>query len=148
MRHDSFLAHRSRCSRQHFIAATTAIAAGSILAGCGESSGVTPSGVGSAVEFGARSSPPIGRPSANQSPVPIPANPIAGGLHFQKAILPGKGDELSTIYDFNGGIGRAGVHGTGTGNGAELFWAADFAFMEGEFRSAAGSFFHGAFAFV
>ncbi|HKU67158.1 MAG TPA: hypothetical protein VJP85_05205 [Candidatus Baltobacteraceae bacterium] len=134
-----FLNHYHRCSRQHFILTTAGAATAAFLAGCGGRSLMPGGGTPGFADSASRAS--------SLAPVPIPPNPALGGLNFQIPNVPGLGDEVSTIYDFNGEVGRAIPAGVGTGNGAALFWSGDLAFMDGEYRSAAGTPAHGTFAF-
>ena len=133
----------SRCSREHFVLGAAA-AAGALLAGCGSGgSAVVPRA--DPATSGSLST--LASSHTVRAPVPIPANSLLGGLHLQ--IPPaGLGDEISTVYNFNGSIGRALAKGDGTGNGSALFWSCDMGFMDGEYRATDGRLAHGTFAFV
>jgi len=83
-------------------------------------------------------------------------NPIPGGLtafgnlfHF---VLPGSGQEPSTITDFNGIVGVAHVGGTGTGvdsSGSQrLIFDNDCRFMDGVYVGVDGKVHRGAIGFV
>ena len=95
------------------------------------------------------------------SPVPIPAEPIAPGIH---TFLPGPADapptaspfgsEPSTITDFTGFVAVAHLQGTGTPSGGtgsdavSTLYDADLRVMQGVYRGVDGRFHFGTFAFV
>jgi hypothetical protein len=88
----------------------------------------------------------VGDASTTAAPNPIPPNPALGGL---RVWLPGKTNEPSTIYDFNGFVGVAAIEGTGTGTeGPGLTFDADQRFMDGVFVGSDGAIHHGTFGFV
>lgn len=140
----TFHRHLRRCTRRHFVASTSVAFAGAVLAGCAGSS-IIPSARNTAAG-GLSSLNPNAR-SGSLAPVPIPGNPDLGGIHIQ---LPaaGLGDDPSTVYDFNGQVGRAVIDGTGTGNGQALFWEVDAGFMSGEYVSLGGIHAQGTFVFT
>ncbi len=89
-------------------------------------------------------------------------NPIPGGTHLPflpdgdivHIFLPGPGQEVSTITDFNGLVGLANVNGTGTGTdlttGATtpLIFKSDNRFMKGVYVGEDGQTHRGTFAFI
>ena len=83
-------------------------------------------------------------------------NPISGGLmvfgHLFNFVLPGSGQEPSTITDFNGIVGLAHVGGTGTGidsSGSQrLIFDNDCRFMDGVYVGVDGKVHRGAIGFV
>jgi hypothetical protein len=95
------------------------------------------------------------------SPVPIPAEPIAPGIH---TFLPGPADapasqspvgsEPSTITDFTGFVAVAHIQGTGTPSGGtgsdavSTLFDADLRVMQGVYRGVDGQFHFGTFAFI
>jgi hypothetical protein len=88
--------------------------------------------------------------TTSAAPVPVPANPAAGGLHIN---LPGVNVEPSTITNLNGfvGIGEARGAGTATlatGATQRLFFDVDNRFMKGEYVGEDGRLHHGTFAFT
>jgi hypothetical protein len=88
--------------------------------------------------------------TTSAAPVPVPANPAAGGLHIN---LPGENKEPSTITNLNGFVGIGAVTGAGVAtlaNGAtqRLFFDVDNRFMTGEFVGEDGRLHHGTFAFT
>jgi hypothetical protein len=109
--------------------------------------------------------------AAGRDPMPIPggfANPVGGPfMHFNfpgpaDSPGPGKGpgpngqggNEPSTITDFDGYIGQAGIQGTGTGTNTDtgettpLLYDADLRFMQGVYRSGDGRFLEARFVFI
>ena len=109
--------------------------------------------------------------AAGRDPNPIPggfANPTGGPyVHFNfpgpadspgPGTMPGPngmgGNEPSTITDFQGYIGQAGIQGTGTGTDAAtgntypLLFDADLRFMQGIYRSVDDRFLDARFVFV
>ena len=94
-------------------------------------------------------------------PVPIPAEPIAPGIH---AFLPGPADapltmspfgrEPSTVTDFAGFVGVAHLQGTGTpagGTGTDAqstLYDVDLRIMQGVYRGVDNAFHFGTFALV
>lgn len=87
---------------------------------------------------------------AQVPPIPIPGG-VAPGLHV---FLPGHGAEPSTIFDFNGFIGIAEIHGkgtgtdTGTGATTRLLFDTDTRFMKGVYVGVDGKKHRGTFGFV
>ena len=84
------------------------------------------------------------------APVPVPANPAAGGLHIYP---PRENSEPSTITNLNGFVGIGEVTGAGTatlatGATQRLFFDVDNRFMTGEYVGADGKLHHGTFAFT
>src|SRR5215467_10523404 len=80
------------------------------------------------------------------TPRPIPGT-VAPGAPFH-IILPGAGNEPSTITDFNGFGAIVDVTGVGTGTGSDLTFGADMRFMTGIFRGTDGRVHRGTFGFV
>jgi len=80
------------------------------------------------------------------TPRPIPGT-VAPGAPFH-IILPGAGNEPSTITDFNGFGAIADITGVGTGTGTDLTFGADMRFMTGIFRGTDGRVHKGTFGFV
>jgi hypothetical protein len=80
------------------------------------------------------------------TPRPIPGT-VAPGAPFH-VILPGAGNEPSTITDFNGFSGIVDITGVGTGTGTDLTFGADMRFMSGIFRGTDGRVHRGTFGFV
>jgi len=80
------------------------------------------------------------------TPRPIPGT-VAPGAPFH-IILPGAGNEPSTITDFNGFGAIVDVTGVGTGTGTDLTFGADMRFMTGIFRGTDGRVHRGSFGFV
>jgi hypothetical protein len=80
------------------------------------------------------------------TPRPIPGT-VAPGAPFH-IILPGPGNEPSTITDFNGFGGIVDITGVGTGTGTDLTFGADMRFMTGIFRGTDGRVHKGTFGFV
>jgi hypothetical protein len=93
--------------------------------------------------------------------VPIPAEPIAPGIH---TFLPGPADapataspfggEPSTITDFTGFVAVAHLQGTGAPSGgtgsdaATTLYDVDLRVMQGVYRGVDGRSHFGTFAFV
>ena len=83
-------------------------------------------------------------------PKPIPGG-VAPGIHV---FLPAHGAEPSTIFDFNGFIGIAEIHGTGTGTDTStgattpLLFDTDTRFMKGVYVGVDGKKHRGTFGFV
>ena len=110
-------------------------------------------GVGGAAATSALWMPTLARAgggTTSAAPVPVPANPAAGGLHIN---LPGVNKEPSTITNLNGfvGIGEATGAGTATlatGATQRLFFDVDNRFMKGEYVGEDGRLHHGTFAFT
>ena len=94
--------------------------------------------------------------AAETDPKPIPGGiqPFGPGTEIFHVILPGPGNEPSTITDFNGFIGITHVAGMGTGkntsSGAEtrLIFDADMRFMHGEYVGMDGLLHKGTLGFV
>jgi hypothetical protein len=90
--------------------------------------------------------------ASSVDPTPIP-DTIGPGAPFHVQ-LPGSGNELSTITDFNGVLGVAGVSGTGTGTNTNtgaptrLVFDADLRFMQGQYIGMNGQNHEGTFVFV
>ena len=99
--------------------------------------------------------PQMGR-GADADPKPIPGGiqPFGPGTEIFHVILPGPGNEPSTITDFNGFVGITHIAGMGTGkdttNNTEtrLIFDADMRFMLGEYIGMDSRRHRGAFAFV
>ena len=110
-------------------------------------------GVGGAAVTSALWMPALARAgggTTSAAPVPVPANPAAGGLHIN---LPGVNSEPSTITNLNGFVGVGAVTGTGTatlpdGSTQQLFFDVDNRFMRGEYVGEDGRLQHGTFAFT
>src|SRR5215831_8955514 len=110
-------------------------------------------GVGGAAVTSALWMPALARAgggTTSAAPVPVPANPAAGGLHIYP---PRENSEPSTITNLNGFVGIGEVTGAGTatlatGATQRLFFDVDNRFMTGEYVGADGRLHHGTFAFT
>jgi hypothetical protein len=91
---------------------------------------------------------------ADPKPIPGGVQPFGPGTEVFHVILPGQGNEPSTITDFNGFIGITHVAGMGTGRDTisnteiRLIVDADMRFMLGEYIGMDSRLHRGAFAFV
>ena len=115
-----------------------------LIPGCG----TAPSGDPRAKDIASDSSA-LDRGSVG-TPVPVPANPDAGGTHVY-FIAPGS--ELSTISNFDGLVGAAQVDGAGVGRtldgrDEQLLFDTDMRFMQGTFVDTDGNRHRGTFGFV
>jgi hypothetical protein len=115
-----------------------------LIPGCG----TTPSGDARANDI-ASGSLALDRDSVG-TPVPVPANPDAGGTHIY---FIGPGAEPSAISNFDGLVGGAVVDGTGVGHSPggrdeQLLFDTDMRFMQGTFVGTDGNRHEGTFGFV
>ena len=93
---------------------------------------------------------------AQVAPRPIPGGlqPFGPGTEVFHVFLPGHGAEPSTITDFNGFIGIAETHGTGTGTDTRtgattpLLFDNDTRFMQGVYVGVDGKKHRATFGFV
>lgn len=115
-----------------------------LIPGCGSDRPGDPT----AMDIAARSSALDGEESG--TPVPVPANPDAGGTHIY---FIGPGAEPSAISNFDGLVGGAVVDGTGVGHSPEgrdeqLLFDTDMRFMQGTFVGTDGNRHQATFGFV
>ena len=89
--------------------------------------------------------------SESGTPVPVPANPVFGGLRIYGV---GMGMEPSSVGNFKGTVGAAIVSGTGTGTNTvtgatePLIFDSDMRFMKGIFQGTDERVHEGTFAFI
>jgi hypothetical protein len=83
--------------------------------------------------------------TANNQPLPLPADSKEGGLHNQE---PGGGRDPSQIYNFSGMVAKGQAKGSATGNGAPLTYDAQVGFMQGTYQSTSGVMQTGTFVFI
>jgi hypothetical protein len=122
-------------SRRHFLR-TAAGAAGVVL------------GSGLLIPGSARA----GERGSDPRPIPGGIQPLGEGTEVFHLFLPGHGNELSTITDFQGVLAAAHITGAGTakmnGKTRRLAFDADMRFMEGLYIGRDGRRHLGAFAFI
>ena len=110
-------------------------------------------GVGGAAATSALWMPALARAgggTTSAAPMPVPANPLLGGLHIN---LPGENAEPSSITNLNGFVGIGAATGAGTatlanGSTQRLYFDVDNRFMSGEYVGEDGRLHHGSFAFT
>lgn len=93
---------------------------------------------------------------AGAAPRPIPGGiqPFGPGTEVFHVFPPGRGNEPSTITDFNGFVGIAEIAGAGTGTNtatgetSHIPFDVDMRFMEGEYVGVDGKHHHGTFGFI
>ena len=106
-------------------------------------------------QFAWAAKPPVDpKPIPGTIPLPPPPAPPIGQFHFMFPGPADKGNEPSTITDFNGFIGGIDAVGSGTGTDTttrvktRLRWASDTRFMTGVYVGVDGKKHKGTFAFI
>ncbi|HKV83348.1 MAG TPA: twin-arginine translocation signal domain-containing protein [Ktedonobacterales bacterium] len=93
---------------------------------------------------------------ATAAPRPIPGGiqPFGPGTEIFHVFVPGKGAEMSSIFDFDGYLGVAVVDGTGkayapgSDTPMPLVFDTDMRFMKGRYIGLDGERHRGTFAFI
>jgi hypothetical protein len=90
------------------------------------------------------------------APKPIPGGTqfLGPGTELFHVFVPARGNDQSTIYDFDGFVGSATVDGTGTGTDTStgatnpLTFDTDMRFMQGAYIGVDGKKRRGTFGFI